>query len=728
MQQTPIAPEPSRSALRRLALQLGLRFVTLDPARADEPDYVEVGPLAASLVPEPVCRARRALPIAYRGGVVTVATPDPFADLSDLLDRPVEVVATAPADLDAALAATFGAPVPVPEIAPAGGRLGERLVAVGAAGADDVAAALRRQERSGGRIGELLVHAGACDERVVAQALAGQLGLPFSDAGAIQPDPYAIGLVPEPLTRRLRVVPLSAGPEWLDVAGAEVLSDRERDELAQATRGREIRQHLAPPAALEALLRRVHAREHASHARMALFARFPGESAARVMTAPQRRLAAFVLLVVLVGALVSPRTTAEVLLGAGVVVIVAVTAYRLALAFAMLGRGEGVAVSAGDLVALDDRALPVYTVLVPLLREAAVLPRLLAALDALDYPRHRLDVRLLVEGDDAETLTALRRVTLGAHVTVVEVPPGQPRTKPRALAYGLLFARGEHVVVYDAEDRPPPDQLLQAVAAFRRCGPRVACVQARLACFNAEGGLLERWFAADYAVQFDLLLPALARRGWPVPLGGTSNHFVTERLLEVGGWDPFNVTEDADLGVRLHKAGLRTALLDSTTLEEAPGELGNWVRQRSRWSKGHVQTLLVHLRHPARLAQRVGFGGTIAFLGVVGSVLVPLLAAPFWVLTTLWFLTGPSWLGDVFGPVIFHLAALGALVGTVGAVLLAVAGALQRAQFGAVRYALISPLAWGLVSVAAWRGVLQLPARAHLWEKTDHGLAGNGTT
>ena len=724
MQQTPIAPEPSRSALRRLALQLGLRFVTLDPSRADEPDYAAVSPLAASLVAEEVCRARRALPIAYRGGVVTVATPDPFADLSDLLDRPMEVVATAPADLEAALAAAFGGPPP--QIEPSGERLGERLVAHGAAGADDVEAALRRQERDGGRIGELLVHAGACDERAVAQALAAQLDRPFSDAAEVEPDPYAVGLVPEPLTRRLRIVPLSAGPDWIDVATAEVLSERDRDELAAAAGGRAVRQHMAPAAALEALLRRVHAPAHGSLARMALYTRFPGESAARVLTTPQQRLGALVLLVALVGVLVAPRATAEVMLGAGVVVIVAVTAYRLALAFAMLGHSEGVAISDGELAALGDRDLPVYTVLVPLLREAAVVPRLLAALDGLDYPRHRLDVRLLVEADDAETLTAVRRATLGAHMTVVAVPPGQPRTKPRALAYGLLFARGEHVVVYDAEDRPAPDQLRLAVAAFARCGPRVACLQARLGCFNGDRGLLERWFAADYAVQFDLLLPALARRGWPVPLGGTSNHFLTERLVEVGGWDPFNVTEDADLGVRLHKAGLRTAILDSTTVEEAPGELGNWMRQRSRWSKGHLQTLLVHLRHPARLVQRLGPGGAVAFLGTVGSVVVPLLAAPYWLLTTLWFLTGPSWLGDVFGPAIFHLAVVGALAGTVGAMLLAVAGALQRGQFAAVRYALLSPLGWGLISVAAWRGLLQLPARAHEWEKTEHGLTAEG--
>ncbi|HEY3020743.1 MAG TPA: glycosyltransferase [Solirubrobacteraceae bacterium] len=716
MQQTPTAPEPSRAALRRLALRLGLPFVTLDPARAEEPDYVDVGPLAASLIPEPVCRARRVLAIAFHGGVVTVATPDPFADVRDLTDRPVRVVATTGEDLEAAFAHVFGAP------APAHGRLGERLIATGAVTGEQVAAALVLQARGGGRLGELLVHAGATGEREVALALAGQLDLPYADTEEAEPDQHAVALVPERLARALRVVPLAAGPGWLELAVSEPLTGAQRDELAEAAGGREIRARLAAPRALEALLRRVHATEHATLARTSLFMRFPDESAARVLSPAQRRAGAALVVAVLVGLLAAPGTTATIVLGAAAAFIVAATATRLALAFGALGRGGGLAVTDAELAGLDEHRLPTYTVLVPLLREAAVLGRLLAALAALDYPRHLLDVRLLVEADDAETLAAAERAALPPHVTLVEVPPGAPRTKPRALAYGLLLARGERLVVYDAEDRPPPDQLKAAVAAFGRAGARVACLQARLAPFNAERGLLERWFAADYAVQFDLLLPALAARRAPLPLGGTSNHFVTERLVDLGGWDPFNVTEDADLGIRLHKVGLRTAVLDSTTLEEAPGELGNWLRQRSRWSKGHVQTLLVHLRHPVRLVRRLGVRGALTFALVLGGALVPLLAAPLWLLTTLWFLTGPPWLGDVFPGAVFHLAAVGALAGTVGAVLLAVAGTLQRGRFGSVRHALLAPLAWGLIAVAAWRGVLQLPTRPHLWEKTEHGL------
>jgi glycosyltransferase XagB len=716
--QTPTAPEPSRTALRRLALRLGLEFVTLDPAGAGEPDYLEVSPLVATLAGEDACRARRALPVAYRDGVVTVATPDPFADVSGLVDRPVRVVATAAEDLEAAFAAVFGAPAPA---APPGARLGERLIAAGVTDREQVSAALRTQERAGGRIGELLVHAGAAGEHEVALALAEQLGLSFVDAAEAEPDTYALSLVPEALARRLRVVPLAAGPGSLELATAEPLAAKDLAEISAAADEREVHERLAAPRALEALLRRSHASTQAALARNGLATRFPDESAYRVLNRDQQRIGAAVLIVAAVGLLAAPGTTMTIVLGIAAIFVVAATAYRLTLAFSALGRGAGIAVPPAQLAALEERELPVYSVLVPLLREGPLVGRLLAALAALDYPRHRLDLRLLVEADDAETLAALERCTLPAHATVVEVPPGTPRTKPRALAYGLLLARGEHIVVYDAEDRPAPDQLRHAVAAFGRAGPRVACLQARLAPYNAARGLLERWFAADYAVQFDLLLPALAARRWPLPLGGTSNHFRTAHLVELGGWDPFNVTEDADLGMRLHKAGLRTAVLDSTTLEEAPGELGNWLRQRSRWSKGHVQTLLVHLRHPARLVARLGPGGALAFLFVVGSTLVPLLAVPFWLLTTLWFLTDPHWLRDVFPGAVFQIAAAGALAGTVGALLLAVAGTLQRGYFGGVRQALLAPIGWGLVAAAAWRGVLQLPTQPHLWEKTAHG-------
>jgi cellulose synthase/poly-beta-1,6-N-acetylglucosamine synthase-like glycosyltransferase len=224
-----------------------------------------------------------------------------------------------------------------------------------------------------------------------------------------------------------------------------------------------------------------------------------------------------------------------------------------------------------------------------------------------DYPRDRLDIKLVLEADDTETIAAAEQC--GGGLEIVRVPDHGPRTKPKAANYALSFARGEYLVIYDAEDRPEPDQLLKAVAAFRAAPRRIACLQARLNFYNADHNWITRMFALDYALWFDVLLPGLDRIGVPMPLGGTSNHFRTQILRDIGGWDAFNVTEDADIGIRLSQLGFGVSMIASTTYEEAPIALGPWLRQRSRWLKGYMQTWLVHMRDPLRLLRSAGPGG-----------------------------------------------------------------------------------------------------------------------
>lgn len=235
--------------------------------------------------------------------------------------------------------------------------------------------------------------------------------------------------------------------------------------------------------------------------------------------------------------------------------------------------------------------LPTYSVLVPLYKEANMVPALLANLAALDYPHEKLDIKLVVEPNDTETRAALETVRHDSRFEVFVVPDAGPRTKPKALSAALPFARGELVVVYDAEDEPAPDQLRVAAAAFATAGPGLACVQASLAVRNAGDNWLTKHFAAEYAGLFDVFLPALAGKRLPLPLGGTSNHFRAATLRKVGGWDPHNVTEDADLGMRLARFGFRTGVIDSTTMEEAPADFRNWLNQRTRWFKGWMRSL-----------------------------------------------------------------------------------------------------------------------------------------
>jgi cellulose synthase/poly-beta-1,6-N-acetylglucosamine synthase-like glycosyltransferase len=310
-----------------------------------------------------------------------------------------------------------------------------------------------------------------------------------------------------------------------------------------------------------------------------------------------------------------------------------------------------------------------------------------------------------------------------ANYHLVVVPDGQPRTKPKACNYGLLLATGQLCVIYDAEDRPDRDQLKKAVVAFRKSPRTLACVQAKLNYFNRRQNLLTRWFAAEYAVWFDLVLPGLYRNRHPIPLGGTSNHFRTDVLRDLDAWDPFNVTEDADLGIRLWKRGQGTAVIDSVTWEEANSQVGNWVRQRSRWIKGYTQTWLVHMRHPIRLARSVGLGPFVSLQFTVGGIVVTLLNPVFWTLAIVFLVLHPAWLESLFPGPLYAVAIIHLLIGNFVHLYLFLIGLARRGFWDALPSVALVPLYWVLMSVAGWKGVGQLVTRPFYWEKTVHGLA-----
>ncbi|HSC19222.1 MAG TPA: glycosyltransferase, partial [Rhizomicrobium sp.] len=339
-----------------------------------------------------------------------------------------------------------------------------------------------------------------------------------------------------------------------------------------------------------------------------------------------------------------------------------------------------------------------------------------------DYPGDRLDVKLVVEEDDLETVAAAEAVAAGSAFDVTIVPRGEPRTKPRACNYALQFARGDFLVIFDAEDRPEPHQLKEAVSAFRRMPKEVACLQARLNFFNARECWLTKMFALDYALWFDFLLPGLDRLGIPMPLGGTSNHFRISALKAIHGWDPFNVTEDADLGIRLTRLGLRVRTLESTTYEEATNKIVHWVRQRTRWLKGYMQTWLVHMRDPVQLWRNAGPGGFFGFqLFVGGTVLSALLNPLLWLIFVLsFFIDLPL---PMFSGATQSISGLGLLMGNALFAYLAMLGPYRRNWLDLSPYALLVPVYWLLISVAAYRALWQLALNPWHWEKTPHGLS-----
>jgi hypothetical protein len=378
-----------------------------------------------------------------------------------------------------------------------------------------------------------------------------------------------------------------------------------------------------------------------------------------------------------------------------------------------------------------DDGLPVYTVLVPLYREGRQVPGILGALEALDYPRAKLDIKILLEAEDEETRVAVACSPLARHVEILRMPPGEVRTKPRALNFGLFAARGDYLVIYDAEDRPAPGQLRAALDAFARGGERLACVQARLVIDNTDDGQLTRLFTIEYAALFDVLIPALAAGSLLFPLGGTSNHFRTAVLRDAGGWDAWNVTEDADLGVRLRRLGFGLDAIDSITLEEAPNTIGSWVRQRTRWLKGYMLTWWVHMRTPLALLRELGPLDFFLFHALIGGVPLAALAYPIFLVSFALGLAAQDWLVFGTGRLLDPLGWFDLLNILIG---FGAAGALGRRAVrrgGLLRLTpslFLLPFYWLLISAAGFRAIYQLATAPYRWEKTQHGVARTSRT
>ena len=287
------------------------------------------------------------------------------------------------------------------------------------------------------------------------------------------------------------------------------------------------------------------------------------------------------------------------------------------------------AVTRDDLREIVNEELPIYSILLPVYKEDKLIKKLIWNLQAIDYPREKLDIKLLIEEDDDKTLNAVRNLDFPAIFEVIVVPFHMPKTKPKACNYGLHFCRGKFLTIYDAEDIPDTDQLKKVVAMFNKLPSNYICIQSALNYFNRNENFLTRMFTLEYSYWFDYMLPGLDTLDIPIPLGGTSNHFKTENLIELGAWDPFNVTEDADLGVRAYAKGYKIAVVNSTTYEEANNEPFNWIRQRSRWIKGYMQTFLVHMRHPVKLWKKLGWKGFLGFSFFIGATPLTFLVYPF---------------------------------------------------------------------------------------------------
>lgn len=567
--------------------------------------------------------------------------------------------------------------------------------------------------RQGASADAVLIGEGLVGEETFYRALAAHLGAFYLDESA---DLAPGGDLAADAERGLaRLADNAQGLRWLLAPRGEEIS--RLIGVARAAQGRPLFA-IAAPSALGAALRRAHRRELADFAAHAAERAASGRGARQIArkTLVAGGLAGAALLAGLC-AVLGPAASSFVaaLLGLS---FLANIFLRLAACRASFAE----AAAAPDLADAD---LPVYTILVALYLEAPVARQLAKAIDRLNYPRAKLDVKFIVEPDDTETLRALRRHAPRAAHEIVTAPYGAPRTKPRALNAAMPFARGSLVVVFDAEDLPEPDQLRKAAALFAAAPERLGCLQACLSIDNFAQNWMTCLFAVDYAALFLVFNRGLAAVGLPFFLGGSSNHFRVEALREIGFWDAFNVTEDADLGLRLARAGYETRMFRSRTYEEAPANFSALLRQRTRWLKGWMQTAIVHGRDPSRLLRDLGAfraGAVLATFagGVLGPLLSPFFAAFFFYQAADGKLLAPE------TPAELAWSALSCGVPLLGLASLAwpIAVAVKRERLALRWDALFWAPAWAIMlTLAAWRAFRELWLRPFHWEKTGHGLA-----
>ena len=395
-------------------------------------------------------------------------------------------------------------------------------------------------------------------------------------------------------------------------------------------------------------------------------------------------------------------------------------------------------ISQTELSKINADELPYYTIQLPVFKESEVIYKLASNLQNLDYPKEKLDVKLLIESDDEVTFNAVKNLKFPCIFDPVIIPYAQPKTKPKACNYGLHFSKGKYLTIYDAEDIPDSDQLKMVHALFSKLPEEYIVIQCALNYFNKTENYLTRMFTLEYSYWFDYMLPGLDGLKVPIPLGGTSNHFKFDRLIELGGWDGFNVTEDADLGIRAYAKGYKVTVLNSTTYEEANNAFYNWIRQRSRWIKGYMQTYLVHMRNPSKLYREVGLNGFLGFQFFIGGTFFTFLAYPILLLLFLFyiFLTldiSSYVVGSlnteiidffklIFPEWVIIISVFNFMAGNLLMIYINMIAVFRRKSYSLILYAITNPIYWLMHSISAYKGLFQLISKPFYWEKTNHGL------
>ena len=577
------------------------------------------------------------------------------------------------------------------------------------------AAALLAHEEA--RFGDILLANGLISEGGLYRGLARQFGCRVIDLAQEPPDPRLIRELTPQTCLRLGLVP------WRRVGAAVVVVTADPAGFAEhrpllAERFGRVLMAVAPERAVQEAVLRASRRGLIRRAECLV----PPEESCRNWPARHASRTAAAVLAALAGsAVIAPATAVQILSVLAIVTLLVNTSFKAAATVAALRRRPVFATARkGPGIARN----PTVSLLVPLFREREIAARLVRRLERLDYPRELLDICLIVEEEDHTTQDALQKASLPGHMRRIVVPRGTLKTKPRAMNYALNLCRGSIVGIYDAEDEPEPDQIRKVVHRFRQAGPEVACLQGVLDFYNTSTNWIARCFTIEYATWFRLVLPGLQALGLVIPLGGTTVFFRREALEDVGGWDAHNVTEDADLGVRLARHGYRTELLFTVTREEANHRPWPWVKQRSRWLKGYAITWAVHMRRPRALLENLGtrrFAGlNLLFLGSLAHFLLMPVLLSFWL--PLMGLAHPFWSALPEGGADLLALLLFLAMGVEMTINLIATS--RRGGSGWLRAWIPTlPIYFLMGSAALAKALWELFTAPYYWDKTAHGIA-----
>ncbi len=592
--------------------------------------------------------------------------------------------------------------------------LGAMLVSRGLLSAGDLSSARAMLAGRDVSLEDVLLGHRMVDEERLAETLALRHEAEFFARGNIAPDVRLIDLLGPAFCLRQKILPLyRAGAETVVVAARPHRFDTVRHLISEAVGP--VRMAVAAGSSIERALLVVRQRALARAAEV----RTPEPDSCRgrlSMTLARVLVVAALATVALF--LFAPAVAYATLTAWSIATLIATAALKAAATIATLRQRHAHPHTA---TVTPLARSPVVSILVPLFREREIASRLIERLARLDYPTELLDILLVVEESDTITQRTIARTRLPACMRQVVVPRGGVQTKPRALNYAIDFCRGSIIGVYDAEDRPDPAQIRDIVGAFAVRGPEVACLQGVLDYYNSRQNWLSRCFTVEYATWFRVILPGLARMGFVVPLGGTTLFFRREALETLGGWDAHNVTEDADLGLRLSRRGYRTDLIQTVTQEEANCRTWPWVRQRSRWLKGYAMTYAVHMRDPVLLWRELGpkrfLGVQVTFLGTLSQFALAPVLWSFWLLL----LGLPHPFSAAPDLLVWSLVATFMLAELLNIAAGAI-GVSQPSHRWLVPWVPTLHFYHPLGAIAAWKGLIELVVRPFFWDKTQHGI------